>query len=85
MLKLVSLQNPAITLCVPLKILKRYFSVLKPLEADKFTGNSTITATLMEGRQLPLGASNYTGEINQTFCEKKIICTVSKQILTNYI
>ena len=54
MLKLVSLQNPAITLCVPLKILKRYFSVLKPLEANKFTGNSTITATLMEGRQLPL-------------------------------
>ena len=26
----------------------------------------------MEGRQLPLGASNYTGEINQTFCEKKL-------------
>ena len=82
MLKLVSLQNPAITLCVPLKVLKRYFSVLKPLEADKFTDNSTITATLMEGRKLPLGASNYTGE---TFFEKKIICTVSKQILNNYL
>ena len=26
----------------------------------------------MEGRQLPLGASNYTGQINPTFCEKNL-------------
>ena len=55
-----------------MKLLKRCFSVLKPIEADKLTNSSTTATTITEGSKLPLESFNYTGETNHTFCEKRL-------------